>query len=64
VRGREREALDLAREFCAIFRPDQSQALLARSPAWVNAHTDQAIIAGSLILGLWLMGNSIYLIVT
>ena len=54
----------LAMEIYAVFRPDQSQALLARFQAWINTHTDQVIIAGSLILGLWLMGNSIYLIVT
>jgi Sap, sulfolipid-1-addressing protein len=54
----------LAMEIYAVTRPDQSQALLARSRAWIDAHTDQAIIAGSLILGLWLMANSIYLIVS
>ena len=54
----------LTMEIYAVFRPDQSQALLARFRAWINTHTDQVIIAGSLILGLWLMGNSIYLIVT
>jgi translation initiation factor 6 (eIF-6) len=51
-------------ETYAVFRPDQSQALLARFRTWVDAHTDQVIIAGSLIIGLWLMANSIYLIVT
>jgi threonine/homoserine/homoserine lactone efflux protein len=54
----------LAMEIYAVFRPEQSQALLTRARAWIDAHTDQVIIAGSLILGLWLMGNSIYLIVT
>ena len=54
----------LAMETYAVVRPDQSQALLARFRAWIDAHTDQVIIAGSLIIGLWLMGNSIYLIVT
>jgi len=54
----------LAMEIYTVFRPDQSHALLARAQAWINNHTDQVIIAGSLILGLWLMGNSIYLIVT
>jgi threonine/homoserine/homoserine lactone efflux protein len=54
----------LALEIYAVFRPDRSQAFLARSRAWIDTHTDQAIIAGSLILGLWLMGNSIYLIVS
>ena len=33
------------------------------SSAWINAHTDQVIILGSLIIGLWLIANSIYLIV-
>jgi Sap, sulfolipid-1-addressing protein len=54
----------LAMEIYSVFRPEQSHALLARAQAWINTHTDQVIIAGSLILGLWLMGNSIYLIVS
>ena len=54
----------LAMETYAVIRPDQSQALLARFRAWIDAHTDQVIIGGSLIIGLWLMANSIYLIVT
>src|SRR5215468_2885112 len=54
----------LAMETYAVFRPDQSQALLARFRAWIDNHTDQVIIGGSLIIGLWLMANSIYLIVT
>jgi threonine/homoserine/homoserine lactone efflux protein len=54
----------LAMETYAVFRPDQSQALLARFRTWIDTHTDQVIIAGSLIIGLWLMANSIYLIVT
>ena len=53
----------LAMETYAVFRPAQSQALLARFQAWINTHTDQVIIAGSLIIGLWLIANSIYLIV-
>ena len=54
----------LAMELYAIVRPGQSQALLARARTWIDAHTDQVIIAGSLILGFWLVGYSIYLIVT
>jgi threonine/homoserine/homoserine lactone efflux protein len=53
----------LAMEIYAVFRPDQSQALLARFRTWMDAHTEQVIIAVSLILGLWLIANSIYLIV-
>ena len=54
----------LAIEIYAVARPAESQAMLARFRAWIDNHTDQVIIAGSLILGLWLMGNSIYLIVS
>ena len=54
----------LAMEIYAVFRPDQSQALLARARTWIDTHTDQVIIAGSLIIGFWLIANSIYLIVT
>jgi Sap, sulfolipid-1-addressing protein len=54
----------LAMELYAVFRPERSQALLARFRAWIDSHTDQGIIAGSLLIGLWLIGNSLYLIVS
>jgi hypothetical protein len=54
----------LAMEIYAGFRPKQSQVLLARFRTWIDTHTDQVIIYGSLILGLWLIANSVYLIVT
>ena len=54
----------LAMEIYTVFRPAQSQALLARVRTWIDTHTDQAITLGSLIIGLWLVGNSIYLIVS
>jgi hypothetical protein len=53
----------LAMEMYALFRFDQSQALLARIRKWIDTHTDQVIIVGSLALGFWLIGNSIYLVV-
>jgi hypothetical protein len=31
---------------------------------WIDGHTDQAIVVLSLVVGCWLLGNSIYLIVT
>ena len=51
-------------EIYTVFRPGQSQALLARFRTWIDSHTDQVIILGSLILGIWLIANSLYLIVT
>ena len=53
----------LAMEIYAVVRPGESQALLARFRTWIDTHTDQVIIVGSLIIGFWLIGNSIYLIV-
>ena len=54
----------LAMEIYAGVRPSQSQVLLARFRTWIDAHTDQAIIWGSLILGFWLVANGINLIVS
>jgi hypothetical protein len=54
----------LAMEVYALVRPSQSQALLARFRAWIDGHMDQAIIGGSLIIGLYLIAKDIYLIVT
>ena len=54
----------LAMEIYAGFWPSQSQAFLARFRTWMETRTDQVIILGSLILGFWLIANSIYLIVT
>ena len=54
----------LTMEIYAGLRPGKSQVLLAGFRSWIDAHTDQAIIWGSLILGFWLIANSINLIVT
>ena len=48
----------------AGFRPQPAQAFLARLRHWIDTHTDQVIIIVSLVLGFWLVGNSIYYIVT
>ena len=51
-------------EFFAVIRPDQTQDFLARLRTWIETHTDLLIIWVSLVVGLWLIGKSIYLIVT
>jgi Sap, sulfolipid-1-addressing protein len=53
----------LAMEIYAVVRPGQSQAFLTRFRTWIDSHTDQVIIIGSLILGFWLIANGIYLVV-
>ena len=51
-------------EIYAGFRPEQAQAFLSNIRSWIDSHKDQVIIVVSLVLGLWLVGKSIYLIVT
>ncbi len=52
----------LAMEIYAVLRPAQSQAFLATFRAWIDNHTDQAIVLGSLIIGLWFIADSLSLI--
>ncbi len=54
----------LAMEIYAVARPGPSQELMARFRTRIDTHTDQVIIAGSLLIGLWLIANSLYLIVS
>jgi hypothetical protein len=56
--------LYIALELYAGFRPEKAQAFLASIRRWIDTHKDQVIIVISLVLGLWLVGKSIYLIVT
>jgi Sap, sulfolipid-1-addressing protein len=53
----------LAMEIYAGLKPAKSQALLVKFRASIGTHTDQVIIWGSLILGLWLIAYSVYLII-
>jgi threonine/homoserine/homoserine lactone efflux protein len=57
-------AVYLAMEIYAGFRPEKCQDFLARTRAWIDTHTDEVIIVVSLVLGFWLVGKSIYYIVT
>jgi len=53
-------AVYLVLKICAGFRPEKAQAFLARVRAWIDSHTDQVIIVVSLVLGFWLLGKSLY----
>jgi threonine/homoserine/homoserine lactone efflux protein len=53
----------LVMEIYAGFWPERGQAFLTRVKGWIDTHTDQVIIIVSLVLGFWLIGHSIYLIV-
>jgi len=57
-------AVYLALEVNAVLRPAQSAAVLARLRTWMDTHVDQVIVVVSLVIGLWLIGDSIYLAVS
>ena len=57
-------AVYLVLEIYAGFRPERAQTILAGVRTWIDDHTDQVIIIVSLGLGLWLLGKSIYTLVT
>jgi Sap, sulfolipid-1-addressing protein len=54
----------LAMELYAAFAPAAAAARLGQVRTWIDDHRDQAIIVGSLVVGFWLVGHSIYQIVT
>ena len=54
----------LAMELYAAFAPAAAGARLAHVRTWIDSHRDQAIVVGSLMVGLWLTSDSIYLIVS
>jgi hypothetical protein len=54
----------LVMEIYACIRPEATQLLLTRLRSWIDSHTQLLIIWVSLIIGCWLIGKSIYIIVT
>jgi hypothetical protein len=54
----------LVMEIYAVLSPEAAGARLGRIRTWIDTHTDQAIIIGSLALGGLLLADSIYLLVT
>jgi hypothetical protein len=53
----------LVMELYAAFAPAAAGARFDQMHNWIDTHQDQAIVVGSLVVGGWLLGNSIYLIV-
>ena len=51
-------------ELSAAFRPAAAGALIQKLRTWLDTHQEQVIILISLLLGLWLAGKSLYLLVT
>ena len=53
----------LALELAVVFRPTAADARIKALRTWLDTHRDQLIIVLSLLLGFWLAGKSIYLLV-
>jgi len=54
----------LAMELYATFAPAAAAAHFDQIHKWVDTHQDQAIVVGALVIGAWLLGDSIFLIVS
>ncbi|MFF4350627.1 GAP family protein [Streptomyces sp. NPDC001530] len=50
----------LAMEIYATFAPDAARVRLGKLRTWIQTHQDQALVGLSLLLGLYLVGRSIY----
>ena len=51
-------------ELYTVLRPAQAGAVLDRLRTWLDTHQDEVIILICLLIGFWLVGNSIYLLVS
>ena len=51
-------------ELSAAFRPAAAAVLMEKLRTWLDTHQEQVIIVISLLLGFWLAGESLYLLVT
>ncbi|MFE9561600.1 GAP family protein [Streptomyces sp. NPDC006487] len=50
----------LAMELSMVFAPDRAAVALTNLRAWLSGHKDRAIVVTCLVLGLWLVGRSLY----
>jgi len=53
----------LAMELYATFRPEAASTRLSGLRGWIDSHQDQAVVSICLVIGLWLVGKSIYQLV-
>jgi len=51
-------------ELYAAFRPERAQEFVRRIRAWIGAHSDQVVVILFLVVGLYLVGSSIYYLST
>jgi threonine/homoserine/homoserine lactone efflux protein len=51
-------------ELYALFAPAAATTRLGQMRTWLDTHQDQVIVLVLLLLGFWIVGNSIYLLVS
>ncbi len=54
----------LAAELYAAFAPAAAAKRFDQIHKWIDTHQDQAIVVGALVVGAWLLADSIFLIVS
>jgi hypothetical protein len=54
----------LVLELYTAFRPEAAGVRMEQMRQWIDRHQDQAIVIGALLVGAWLLGDSLYLIVS
>jgi hypothetical protein len=53
----------LVLELYAAFAPEAASVRMVQVREWIDKHQDQAIVIGALLVGAWLLVDSVYLIV-
>ena len=53
----------LAMELYAAFAPAAAATRFDQFRKWIDTHQDQALVIGALVVGAWLLGDSLFLIV-
>ena len=54
----------LVLELYTAFRPEAASVRMEQMRQWIDRHQDQAIVIGALLVGSWLLGDSLYVIVS
>lgn len=54
----------LAAELYAAFAPASAAKRFDQIHKWIDTHQDQAIVIGALVVGAWLLGDSLFLILS
>jgi threonine/homoserine/homoserine lactone efflux protein len=54
----------LVLELYMTFSPEAAGVRFGQLQTWIDTHEDQLIVVGSLVVGAWLLGKSLYLIVS